>query len=63
MNEQLNYLTNQLSQMLTEQKKQTALLEQMVKQQGLLIQALAEDQTEQDPDAMPLTYMDGSPCR
>ncbi|WP_300747502.1 hypothetical protein [Pseudomonas sp.] len=49
--------------LLDEQKKQTAILERMAEQQSLLIQALAEDQGEQDPDARPLTYMDGTPCR
>ena len=49
--------------LLDEQKKQTAILERMAEQQSLLIQALAEDQGEQDPDAPPLTYMDGTPCR
>ncbi|WP_054917193.1 hypothetical protein [Pseudomonas sp. NBRC 111138] len=49
--------------LLDEQKKQTAILERMAEQQSLLIQALAEDQGEHDPDARPLTYMDGTPCR
>ncbi|QHB00515.1 hypothetical protein FXO12_00300 [Pseudomonas sp. J380] len=49
--------------LLDEQKKQTAILKRMAEQQSLLIQALAEDQGEQDPDARPLTYMDGTPCR
>ncbi|WP_372242138.1 MULTISPECIES: hypothetical protein [Pseudomonas] len=52
-----------LVEMLAEQKKQTAILERMAEQQGLLIQALAEEQVDQDPDARPLTYMDGTPCR
>ncbi|MBK3454940.1 MULTISPECIES: hypothetical protein [Pseudomonas] len=59
MSEQANCLQ---VEMLAELKKQTALLERMEKQQGLLIQALADDQGE-DPDATPATYMDGSPCR
>jgi len=46
-------------EMLTELKKQTALLERMEAHQALLIQVLAEEQ-DQDPDAMPMTYMDGS---
>lgn len=46
-------------EMLAELKKQTALLERMEKQQSLLIQSLTDDQGE-DPDAPPLTYMDGS---
>lgn len=60
MSEQANYLQ---AEMLAEMKKQTALLERMEAHQALLIQALAEDQAEQDPDARPLTYMDGTPCR
>lgn len=56
MNEQANCL---LAEMLGELKRQTAILERMEKQQSLLIQALAEDQAEQDPDAAPLTYLDG----
>ena len=63
MNEQQNSLAGLLAQVLAEQKKQTAILEQMASQQSLLIQALAEDQDEQDPDALPTTYMDGSPVR
>lgn len=60
MSEQANCL---LAEMLAEMKKQTALLERMETNQSMLIQALAEDQTGQDPDAPPLTYMDGTPCR
>lgn len=51
-----------VSELLSEQKKQTAILERMERQQGLLIQALAEDQGE-DPEATPSTYMDGTPCQ
>lgn len=40
-------------QQLVEQAKTNELL-------ALLIQALAEEQAEQDPDALPTTYMDGS---
>lgn len=60
MSEQPNCLQ---VEMLAEMKKQTALLERMEVHQAMLIQALAEDQVEQDPDARPLTYMDGTPCR
>ncbi|WLI36354.1 hypothetical protein [Pseudomonas sp. FP818] len=56
-------LAQVLQAILDEQKKQTAILERMAEQQGLLIQALAEEQAEQDPDVPPMTYMDGSPCR
>ena len=57
MSEQVSCL---LVELLAEQKKQTVLLEQIAKQQILMIQVLADEQGEQDPDAMPLTYMDGS---
>lgn len=60
MSEQANCLQ---AEMLAEMKKLTALLERLEKHQALLIQALADDQAEQDPDARPLTYMDGTPCR
>jgi hypothetical protein len=51
-----------LAEILSEQKKQTAILERMAEQQSLLIQAIAEEEPE-DSDARPLTYMDGTPCR
>ncbi|CAM3934348.1 hypothetical protein SAMN05216475_6300 [Pseudomonas synxantha] len=57
MSEQVSCL---LVELLTEQKKQTSLLEQIASQQILMIEVLADEQGEQDPDAMPLTYMDGS---
>lgn len=62
MSEQLSYLESLLTQVLTEQKQQTAILNRMAEQQLLLIQALA-DEDDEDPDAMPSTYMDGTPCR
>ncbi|MFL1495059.1 hypothetical protein [Pseudomonas antarctica] len=45
---------------LEEQRRQTAILERMAEQQLLLIQALAAEQDDQDPDAQPMNYMDGS---
>ncbi|WP_156375901.1 MULTISPECIES: hypothetical protein [unclassified Pseudomonas] len=62
MSEPLSYLESLLTQVLTEQKQQTAILNRMAEQQLLLIQALA-DEGEEDPDALPSTYMDGTPCR
>ena len=62
MSEHPSCLESLLSQVLAEQKQQTAILERMAEQQLLLIQALA-DEDDEDPDAMPSTYMDGSPCR
>lgn len=60
MSEQANCLQ---AEMLAEMKKQTALMERMEANQSMLIQALAQDQAEQDPEAPPMTYMDGTPCR
>lgn len=48
--------------LLAEQQKQTALLEQIATQNLALIEALAEGEGA-DPDAQPSTYLDGSPCR
>ncbi|WP_339492402.1 hypothetical protein [Pseudomonas rhizophila] len=60
MSEQLNSLESLLTQVLAEQVEQTALLRRMADQQLMLIQAMADE--PEDPDALPLTYMDGSPC-
>lgn len=60
MIEQANCLR---AEMLAEMKKQTALLERMEANQSMLIQAMAQDQAEQGPEAPPMTYMDGTPCR
>lgn len=57
MSEQVSCL---LVEILGEQKKQTALLEQIAKQQVLMIEVLADDQGDDDPDAAPSIYMDGS---
>jgi hypothetical protein len=62
MSEHPNCLESLLTQVLAEQRQQTAILERMAEQQLLLIQALAGEDDE-DPDAMPSTYMDGTPCR
>lgn len=62
MSEHLSCLEGLLTQVLAEQKQQTAILNRMAEQQLLLIQALADDGDE-DSDAMPSTYMDGTPCR
>lgn len=60
MSEQPSSLESLLTQVLAEQVKQTALLQRMADQQSMLIQAMADE--PEDPDAQPLTYMDGSPC-
>jgi hypothetical protein len=62
MSEQLSYLESLLNEILTEQKQQTVILNRMAEQQLLLIQALA-DEDDEGSDAMPSTYMDGTPCR
>ncbi|QQE90472.1 hypothetical protein [Azotobacter chroococcum] len=49
-----------LSQLLEEQRRTNQLLEQMAKQQLMLIEAMAEDAA---PDMPPITYMDGSKVR
>lgn len=51
-----------LEQTLIEQRKQTALLEQIAMQNLALIEALA-DEGGVDPDAAPQTYLSGAPCR
>ncbi|GFM89358.1 hypothetical protein PSCICO_47570 [Pseudomonas cichorii] len=48
--------------MLSEQKKQTALLQQIATNQMVLIQALAEEQGVEE-EMQALTYLDGSPVR
>ncbi|MNH47447.1 hypothetical protein D3C79_1106870 [compost metagenome] len=50
-----------LEQLVTAQQQTNRLLVQMVQLQDQLIHALAED--DADPDAEPVTYMDGSPIR
>ena len=59
MNEQAISL---LQQILDQQQKQTSLLEQIASQNLALIEALADEQGA-DPDELPSTYLDGSPCR
>jgi hypothetical protein len=60
MSEQPSSLESLLAQVLAEQVRQTALLQRMADQQLMLIQAMANE--PEDPEALPLTYMDGSPC-
>jgi hypothetical protein len=60
MSEQLNSLEDLLTRVLAEQTRQTALLQRMADQQLMLIQAMADE--PEDPEALTLTYMDGSPC-
>lgn len=57
MNEQAISL---LQQILDQQQKQTSLLEQIATQNLALIEALA-DGDDVAPDAVPLTYLDGTP--
>lgn len=57
MSEQMSCL---LVELLAEQKKQTSLLEQIAKHQVLMIEVLADEQGDDDSDAAPKTYMDGS---
>ncbi|MBA1217259.1 hypothetical protein [Pseudomonas fulva] len=55
-------LQPRMAELLAEQQKQTALLEQIATQNLALIEALADGE-DVDPDAEPQTYLDGSPCR
>jgi hypothetical protein len=59
MNEQLISL---LERVTAAQEAQAKAMQGMAERLDLLIQALAEDEPE-DPNALPLTYMDGTPCR
>ncbi|KMN17716.1 hypothetical protein [Pseudomonas weihenstephanensis] len=61
MSEPQNSLAGLLNQVLTEQVKQTAILERIATQQTQLITAMAEEGNEQDPESEPLTYMSGAP--
>lgn len=44
------------------QEAQATAMQTIVDRLDLLIQAMAEGEPE-DPDAQPLRYMDGTPCR
>ena len=59
MNEQLISL---LERATAAQEAQAKAMQVMAERLDLLIHALAEDEPE-DPNAQPLTYMDGTPCR
>lgn len=59
MNEQLISL---LERVTAAQEAQAKAMQMVAERLDLLIQALAEDEPE-DPNAQPLTYMDGTPCR
>ncbi len=49
-------------ELLAEQQKQTALLEKIATQNLALIEALA-DEADDDQDAPPTHYLDGTPCQ
>lgn len=51
-----------LAELFAEQKKQTALLEQIASQNLAVIDALA-DEAEDDQDRQPTHYLDGTPCQ
>lgn len=56
------HATSLLEQMLAEQVKQTELLQQIAKNQVVLIQALADEQ-DVDVQDLPQTYLSGKPCQ
>ncbi|MGI9565344.1 hypothetical protein [Pseudomonas fulva] len=51
-----------LQKILEQQQNQTALLETIANQNLALIETLA-DGDDVDPDAIPQSYLDGTPCR
>lgn len=59
MNEQLISLLERIT---AAQEAQAKAMQVVAERLDLLIQALAQDEPE-DPDAQPLRYMDGTPCR
>ncbi|RZA16598.1 MAG: hypothetical protein EOP02_22785 [Proteobacteria bacterium] len=59
MNEQLISL---LERTAAAQEAQARSMQMIADRLDLLIQAMADDEPE-DPDAQPLRYMDGTPCR
>ena len=59
MNEQLICL---LERTAAAQEAQARSMQMIADRLDLLIQAMAEDEPE-DPDAQPVRYMDGTPCR
>lgn len=59
MNDQLISL---LERQVLAQESSARSLDQIAQRLDLLIQAMDEGEPE-DPDAQPMTYMDGTPCR
>lgn len=55
-------LISLLERLVVAQENTAQSMSQVAQRLDLLIQAMAEDEPE-DPDAQPMTYMDGSPCR
>jgi hypothetical protein len=51
-----------LERVVAAQEAQAKAMQLIAERLDLLIQAMAEGEPE-DPDAQPLRYMDGSPCR
>ena len=55
-------LISLLERLVIAQESTAQATSQVAERLDLLIQAMGEAEPE-DPDAQPLTYMDGSPCR
>ncbi|MNC83888.1 hypothetical protein [Pseudomonas azerbaijanoccidentalis] len=55
-------LISLLERLVIAQESTAQSMSQVADRLDLLIQAMGEDEPE-DPDAQPLTYMDGTPCR
>jgi len=57
-----DHATSLLERVVAAQEAQAKAMQLIAERLDLLIQAMAEGEPE-DPDAQPLRYMDGSPCR
>lgn len=55
-------LISLLERLVTAQESIAQSMSRVAERLDLLIQAMAGDEPE-DPDALPRTYMDGTPCR
>jgi hypothetical protein len=57
------HATSLLERVVAAQEAQAKATQLIADRLDLLIQAMAEENVAEDPDAQPLRYMDGSPCR
>lgn len=57
------HLISLLERTVAAQEAQAQAMQVIADRLDLLIQAMAEENVAEDPDAQPLRYMDGTPCR